>query len=112
MDNTTKILIVACIVLVGALGITVGFILTNFFSNGDNNNINTTQLSQNNSTNSTVGVSKQNVTKVNAESKYINKICRRCGKTFKVPRNGEQSYYCDACLNSPELRKQWEEETT
>lgn len=116
MDNNTKILLGACFVLVAALGVIIGFLLPTFFQEPDNINVVSNQTVTQNVSNVTdqqsskISKNVTNKAETKADSKYITKKCLRCGKYFKVLRNGPQENYCVDCENSPEVQKMIEEE--
>ncbi len=87
-------------------------VISKYYTNEPQNqtiNHNTTQnqISVNKTTTQKVKTIKTN----NTNSKYMTTICKRCGKAFTQPRNGPQYFYCDKCMNSPEVQKEWEKET-
>lgn len=103
MDNTTKILIIIIIVLVGVLGVTSGILLQGYLIKNNNSTINQSNSSINNTTQTTA--TQNNTQTVSPDSNsgqnsdWIARTCPRCGKTFYVPVHGEQLSYCDDCAN-------------
>jgi hypothetical protein len=117
LDKTVKILLVVCCILVASLGITSGMVITKYQTSEPQNQITTQNITQNitqnqTSINKTTAQKKVKTVKTNnTNSKYITTICKRCGKTFTQPRDGPQYFYCDKCMDSPEVQREWEKET-
>lgn len=117
MDKTVKILLVICCILIASLGITSGMVITKYHTSDPQNQITTQNITQNTTQNQTSAnktTTPKNVKTVkinNTNSKYITTICKRCGKAFTQPKDGPQYFYCDKCLDSPEVQREWEKET-
>lgn len=116
MSTTNKILIVAVIVLIAGVGISAGALLTSntpkqpIVNNSTPQNTTSTEIQTTPTTTTPETITTSPTTK--EDSKYLTWVCRKCGKYYKVPKYGEQLYYCDECVNSPEIQQLWYEENS
>lgn len=102
MDNTTKILIIIIIVLVGVLGLVGGYFLQVYLVKNNNSTVS-------NLTNASVNVENNTSSSVNSNvgdydpNIYYVAYCRNCGAAFLNKIDGVHYTLCPTCIHDPDV---------